>query len=1687
MMGMFRMTNLWQALRVALLSLPLALVACSGGGSGSGAGDAPVVSSAIANQMLDANGSAVTINLLDVFTDPEGQALTFTIRNSNSGAVSASLSGTNLVLAARTSSGTATITVSASDGSNSVSDVFSVSIINPATEGPTLREPIPDFSLRVGNREVLDLTAYFKDEQTPAASLSYTFSKVGDAATASITGSNMEITAGADSGTSTFTVTAKDADNNSVSDSFSVTVVRQNAAPTIESVGAFGGRNPSTDFKLGTLAVKLGGSSDVIDLRQVFTDDASSDDELSFAVQIADTSIASFTQNGASVRFNGVASGTTTGSIVVTDAESNATASSSFGFRLAVSNGPVAQSMPDLMLQAREVRTQIDLNTYFTDPDGGELSYVVVSNNTSAARPELDSSGNNLSLTAGGRDATATITVTASNDGGLSAQTSFQVSIDNAAPNLIGSGVPDQTIAAGRAVDLPLLPYVEDREDSFSELQLATPQFSNTAIASVSATRDIEANHVLRIEAGSEFGQGQVTLTFTDTGGDKLIVSFMLTVAGSSAPVVSNPVVDFGLAPDAEAPPLILEAYDSNGDPTGIFSDPDEDDRSRLNFSVTPSNSNVSYALVGNELRLRAQGTLGQSTQFDITARDTSGAQVSESFVVSIVDDAPRIACAFADRIDAPPPGQARPAFVALEIGMTDGPAGCSGDTVTPDIDFDGDASVLDLDVIFVDSPPPGRMTYQISTSDSDVVSWELNSENQLRLLARDVSGSARIRVVAKDANGNAAVQEFEVINQAQTVAPIFDNPPMIDVDRKGEDQRILINLGRYVRDADLSDQDEDRPGVDACAPEDAQGRGGYEFAVQNVSNPAIATVQVNGCELEVTVLQRIGEAQVALQATDADGDIAFASLQIVVAKPVSNLLVVNADSGEIARYSRDLAETAMLTYNWLDNDPGADGGLIGGGRDPSVLGFAGGLAVDRAGQLYQAGVIGNYNANCPGAPFIYSQQPAIKVMHNALNRVPEPPNSVAPNVRGPAVISAWHHDFDRNLQLGSAATADCTTPSVPAPDRQPNELVYVDEARLIVEVAGDPSAPVGGDGNANNQVFEAVRFIAADAGQLSSGGTHLGGIDFTTLLATGGPRFDAGNAEYSFHATDVAYAPRSNQYVDGALFVTVVLTDDNGTNPPQLRSAFVRCNNPFVSGVSCEVLDPTASYLTGVAYIPDTDSIIVTDAGSMDNDADGRVLIFHQLGLATGGVTPSTTIAQQSATCLGDPMDVDVEITASGADLWVADRACTAADGSAGSLLHFVDGATLGSPRPSSYSAAYAAPAASHVLVHEMPRGQAPDATDPELAGEFVNREALDIIVALEDGSAMKLRATAALNDQADGMSLMTATSGLVTFDFDTDAVSSDVPDIAGLAIDVDGALMATTESGASSLQRGGIRIASLGAKTALGLNVGSAEDFTAPVPGRVIETQGGGNEATDLVTPVAIDIAGQQGVMIVSDPRTTSSISPEGAIQVYAYGSEHNVQPLFSTLFQNVQPWGLDYDPQADRLYVSTNAGTIVIFDNYLELEYTEPTRPQTARVITPVDENGVKVSGALAGLVHTSGDTVLVADREKNDVLILRIPAGTTGNVEVDYRLSDSGMSLLGTWDLALDAANEQLYVVAKDHPLRSGPLIRQLKLLRDDNGVIAGVAVDDSGNPVFNDVSLPVNVEGVLAVPAYVRLR
>ncbi|MCZ0933705.1 MAG: Ig-like domain-containing protein [Gemmatimonadetes bacterium] len=166
-------------------------------------------------------GGSVSVDVAGYFSDADGDELSYVASSSNADVATASMDGSTVTIEG-VGRGSAVITVTASDGSASVSQGFNVTVESAVTnQAPVAVGTIPGSRLQIGGTSRIDVAGYFSDAD--GDELTYTGASSNEAvATISMEGSTATIDAIA-AGDAVITITASDG-SASVSQGFRIDV-----------------------------------------------------------------------------------------------------------------------------------------------------------------------------------------------------------------------------------------------------------------------------------------------------------------------------------------------------------------------------------------------------------------------------------------------------------------------------------------------------------------------------------------------------------------------------------------------------------------------------------------------------------------------------------------------------------------------------------------------------------------------------------------------------------------------------------------------------------------------------------------------------------------------------------------------------------------------------------------------------------------------------------------------------------------------------------------------------------------------------------------------------------------------------------------------------------------------------------------------------------------------------------------------------------------------------------------------------------------------------------------------------------------------------------------------------------------------------------------------------------------------
>ena len=615
---------------------------------------------------------SVVLDLSAHFTDPDGDALSFTAMSSNTAVVRAEWAGAAATLIAVVK-GSATVTVTATDPDGATATHgFVVTVPNRA---PRVVVAIPDAEALTGDQVAIRVAGYFTEPDQDSLTFGAETTEVG-VATVSVAGD--EVTVGAISpGVATITVSATDPEGLVAAQDFLLTV--PNRAPRATDP------LPDIELEVGEeVETRMSGH---------FADPDG--EELAFAASSSREAVTEVGVSGADLTVGATAKGTATITVTATDPGGLVAVQE---FLVTVPNrAPEAvDSLPDIEVEVGET-VGLELSRFFMDPDGDDLVFAATSSDSVRAVAETSGAEARVRAVAKG---TATIEVLATDTEGLTARLAFSVRVPNRAPSATAA-LPDVEVEVGEATGTDLGAHFTDPD---GDILVFAAESSDPAVATVSVAGE-------RVTVGAVAkGAATVTVTATDTEGLAATQSFRVTVP-NRAPRVTDTLPDIEVEVGGEASAKMSHH----------FVDPDGDG---LTYRAESSQGGVAgVAVSGDEVVVRAVAK-GTAT-IAVLATDTEGLTARLAFSVRVPNRAPSATAALPD--------------IEVEVG---------------------EATGTDLGAHFTD--PDGDILAFAAESSHPAVATVSVSTNRFTVTAVS-KGAATVTVTATDPEGLKVAQSFRV------------------------------------------------------------------------------------------------------------------------------------------------------------------------------------------------------------------------------------------------------------------------------------------------------------------------------------------------------------------------------------------------------------------------------------------------------------------------------------------------------------------------------------------------------------------------------------------------------------------------------------------------------------------------------------------------------------------------------------------------------------------------------------------------------------------------------------------------------------------------------------------------------------------------------------------------------------
>ena len=539
-------------------------------------------------------GQYAAIEVSSYFADPDGDSLVYAAESSDAAVGLASVSGTIIVISGA-ASGSVTVTVTARDpGGLEASQTVGAAVEEGGNRTPQVSRVIPDQGSQVAVATRVDLSSYFWDPDGDSLTYSARLAN-GDAARISVSGGELTIS-GVVLGTVTIQVTSTDPGNLTSMQEFSAMV------------------SPSPPVTVGTIppdTLEVGDTA-TVDLSGFFNDPDG--DSLTYAATAFFERIAGVSVSGSVMSVRGLAGGSTSITATATDPGGLEATQRTRVTVVLPNEAPVARgTIPDQTVAAGRARS-VYLRSYFNDRD--QLTYTAETSDANVATVSV--TGSRVEATGVARG-TATVTVTATDPGGVTATQGFSVTVPNNPPREVAT-IPRDTVNVGDEVTVDLSGYFEDPDGDALTFS-ADPFFDDVVTATVSGS-------VLAIEGVKGGWSTSVTITASDPEGLEATQRPRFTVVQPNRP----PEAADQIPDDAVVAGRTLRVF--------MFRYFDDPDRDRLTYHAVSSDEGVA-TVTASSSRVEVLGVARGTTQITVTARDPGGLEARQSFQVSVPNAAP--------------------------------------------------------------------------------------------------------------------------------------------------------------------------------------------------------------------------------------------------------------------------------------------------------------------------------------------------------------------------------------------------------------------------------------------------------------------------------------------------------------------------------------------------------------------------------------------------------------------------------------------------------------------------------------------------------------------------------------------------------------------------------------------------------------------------------------------------------------------------------------------------------------------------------------------------------------------------------------------------------------------------------------------------------------------------------------
>ena len=330
-------------------------------------------------------------------------------------------------------------------------------------------------------------------------------------------------------------------------------------------------------------------------------------DPLHLTAMSSDTTVATASASGSVVTVRARVPGAA--AVTVTAADPGGLEATS-EFQVVVPNRrPEATGRIEARMLAAGDTASLDMAAHFTDPDGEALAYEAVPSAPSVVSARVSDSDVKIAALSRG---TASIEITATDQGGLSASQSFLVTVPNRAPLTEGT-IPSLTLHVGERDTVHVSAFFADPDEDALAFEAATAEVA-VATAAVDGS--------LVVVTGVGRGETRVTVTATDPDGLTASQAVQVTVPNTPP------------SPAGTIPPQELEEGETKIlDALPYFTDADGD---ALVYTASTTDPGVATVAIADNAVL-IEGVGAGTAGLTVTGRDPEGAEAVQQAPIRVL------------------------------------------------------------------------------------------------------------------------------------------------------------------------------------------------------------------------------------------------------------------------------------------------------------------------------------------------------------------------------------------------------------------------------------------------------------------------------------------------------------------------------------------------------------------------------------------------------------------------------------------------------------------------------------------------------------------------------------------------------------------------------------------------------------------------------------------------------------------------------------------------------------------------------------------------------------------------------------------------------------------------------------------------------------------------------------------